>query len=65
MGPVQTGAGQQPDRTPVQPGMHPVPVVFDFVKPLGSFRRLVDQFGQLWFEPTGEGRCFGAPTSGE
>src|SRR4029077_13958474 len=32
MGPVEPGAGQQPARAPVQPGMHPVAVEFDFVQ---------------------------------
>ena len=43
--PVEPGAGQQPDRAPVQPGVHPVAVEFDLVQPLGSFRWLVNQFG--------------------
>jgi hypothetical protein len=45
--------------------MHPVTVEFDFVQPLRPFRRLVDQFGELRFDPTGERGCLGAPTSGE
>src|SRR5271169_6878341 len=61
MGPVQSRASQEPDRTPVQPGVHPVSVIFYFVKPFGSVRRLVNHSGQLWFDPTGEGRCFGPP----
>ena len=52
----QPGAGQQPDRAPVQPGMHPVPVEFDFVQPLRPFRRLVDEFVKLRFYPTGQRR---------
>jgi len=65
MRPVKAGASQQPDRAPVQPGMHPVAVEFDFVKPLRPFRRLVDEFGELRFDPAGERRRFGAPASGE
>jgi hypothetical protein len=30
-GPVEPGAGQQPDRATVEPGMHPVPVELEFV----------------------------------
>jgi hypothetical protein len=45
VGPVKPDAGQQPDRAPVQPGMHPVPVEFR------PFWRLVDQFGELRFDP--------------
>jgi hypothetical protein len=51
--PVQPGAGQQADRGPVQPGMHPVAVEFDFVQPLRPIGRLVDQLGELRFDPTG------------
>ena len=65
MRPVEPGAGQEPDRATVQPGMHPIAVEFDFVEPLRPFRRLVDEFGELRFDPTGERRRFGAPTSGE
>jgi len=43
MRPVEAGAGQQPNRAPVQPGMQAVPVVFDFVQPFRSFRGLVDE----------------------
>jgi hypothetical protein len=63
--PVETGAGQQPDRAPVQPGMHPVAVVFDFVQPLRPFGRRVHQFGELRFDPAGERCRLGAPGSGE
>ena len=51
--PVEPGAGQQADRGPVQPGMHPVAVEFDFVQPLRPIGRLVDQLGELRFDPTG------------
>jgi hypothetical protein len=63
VGPDKPGARQQPDRA--QPGMHPVPVEFYFVEPIRPVRRLVDQFGELWFDPTGERRRFGAPPSHE
>jgi hypothetical protein len=58
MGPVEPRAGQEPGRAPVQPGMHPVAVEFDFVQPVRSFRRLVDEFGELRFHPTGERQRF-------
>jgi hypothetical protein len=51
MCPTQAPAGQQPDCAAIQPGMHPVPVELDFVQPCGPFRRLVDQFGELRFDP--------------
>jgi hypothetical protein len=59
MRPVEPGAGQQPDRATV------LAVEFDFVQPLRPFGRVVDQFGELRFDPAGERRRFGAPTSGE
>jgi hypothetical protein len=62
---VQPGARQQPDRAAVQPGMHPVSVEFEFVQPLRPFRRLVDQFGELRFDPGRQRRRFGAPASDE
>ena len=65
MGPVEAGAGQQPDRAPVQPRMHPVAVEFEFVQPLRPVRWLVDQFGELRFHPGGQRRRLGAPSSGE
>ena len=64
MRPVEAGAGQQPDRAAVEPGMHPVAVEFDFVQPLGPVWRLVDQFGELRFDPGGQRRRFGAPSCG-
>jgi hypothetical protein len=45
--------------------MHPVTVEFELVQPFRSVRRLVDQFGELRFDPTGERRRFGVPASGE
>jgi hypothetical protein len=65
MGPVQPCAGQQPDSTPVEPGVHPVPVVFDFVQPFRPIRRLIDEFGELRFDPIRQHRRFGAPPSVE
>ena len=65
MRPVEAGAGQQPDRATVQPRMHPIAVEFDFVQPFRSVRRLVDEFGELRFDPTGERRRLGAPPSAE
>ena len=39
----------EPDRAPVQLGMHPVAVEFDFMEPVRPVRRLVDQSGELRF----------------
>src|SRR5262249_34831064 len=61
MRPVKPGAGQQPDRAPVQLGMHPVAVEFDFMEPVWPVGRLVDQLGELRFDPAREHRCLGAP----
>ena len=59
---VDPGAGQQPDRAPVEPGMHPVAVEFDLVQPIRPVRRVVDQFGELRFHPIRQRRRFGAPS---
>ena len=61
MRPVKPGAGQQADRAPVQAGMHPVAVEFDFVEPVWPVRRLVHQPGELRFDPAGERRCMRLP----
>jgi len=42
---------QQPGGAPVQPGMHPVAVEFDFMQPLRSVGWLVDELGALRFDP--------------
>ena len=49
--PVEAGAGQQPDRTAFEPRMHPVAVELEFVQPLGPVWRLIDEFGELRFDP--------------
>ena len=59
--PVKPGAGQKPDRAPIQAGVHPVAVEFDFMQPLWPFGCLVDEPGELRFDPAGERRCLGAP----
>jgi hypothetical protein len=51
VGPVEAGAGQQLHRAAVEPRMHAVAVVFDFVEPLVAVRRRVDQLGQLRPDP--------------
>jgi len=51
MRPVEPGAGQQPGGASVQPGMHPVVVEFDFLQPLRSVGWLVDELGELRFDP--------------
>src|SRR5262249_27007202 len=61
MRPVEPGAGQQLDRAPVQPSVHPVAVEFDFMEPVWPVGRLVDQSGELRFDAGGERRCLGAP----
>jgi hypothetical protein len=42
---------QQPGGAPLQPGMHPVAVEFDFMQPLRSVGWLVDELGELRFDP--------------
>src|SRR6201984_1648472 len=42
-----------PDSAPVQAGLHPMAVEFDFMEPNRPFRRLVDELGELRFDPTG------------
>ena len=51
MRPVEPGAGQQSDRATVEARMHPVAVELELVQPFRSVRRLVDQFGELRFDP--------------
>ena len=45
--------------------MHPIAIEFELVQPFRSVRRLVDQFGELRFDPTGERRHLGATPSAE
>jgi hypothetical protein len=54
------GLGQQANRTPVQPGMHPIPVEFDFMQPFRPFWRLLDQFRELRSYPIRERHRLGA-----
>jgi hypothetical protein len=65
MRPVTPGVGQQPDRAPVQVGMHPVAVEFDFVEPSRPFRWVVDQLDELRFDPIRQRRRFGSRPSCE
>ena len=65
MRPVEPGACQQPDRAAVEPGMHPVAIVFDFVQPFRSIGRLIDEFGKLRFHPSWQRRRLGATPSAE
>jgi hypothetical protein len=51
MRPVEAGAGQQFHRTAIDPRMHAVAVIFDFVEPLIAVRRRIDQLGQLRRDP--------------
>ena len=39
MRPIEPGAGEQPHSAAIEARMHPIPVVFDFVEPLGAVRR--------------------------
>jgi hypothetical protein len=64
LGPVEPGAGQEAYHAAIKARMHPVAVEFDFVQPLRPFGRLVDQSGELRFDPGGERSRFGAPPSG-
>src|SRR6516165_1965520 len=41
--------------------MHPVAVELDFMEPVRPVGRLIDQSGELRFDPVGERRCLGAP----
>ena len=59
--PVEPGAGQQLDRAVVEPRMHAVAVIFDFVQPVVAFRRGVDQLGQLWPDPLRQRDRLAAP----
>jgi hypothetical protein len=43
MGPIKSGAGQQPDRAAFKPRLHPVAVEFEFMQPLGPVWCLIDQ----------------------
>ena len=65
MRPVEPGAGQQPDRAPVQPGMDAVPIELELVQPFPAFRRLINQLSELRFDPTGERRRFSGLPSRE
>jgi hypothetical protein len=58
-GPVQPGAGQQFHRTAVEPRMHAVAVIFDFVQPLIAIRRGIDQLRELGRDPLGSGVALG------
>ena len=44
-GPVEAGSGRQLDLPVIQPRVHAVAVVFDFVEPLIAVRRRIDQLG--------------------
>ena len=63
--PVEPGTGQHPNGTPVEPGVHPVAVVFEFVQPLRPVGRSVDQLRELRFHPSRQRRCLGATPSAE
>jgi hypothetical protein len=57
MRPVKRGAGQQPDRAPVQLGVHPVAVEFDFMEPVWPIGRLVvGSAPRRWRSPAGSNR---------
>ena len=51
--PVESGAGQQADHAPVQPGMHPVAIEFEFVQPLRPIGRLVPSLVSCGFTQFG------------
>jgi hypothetical protein len=62
LGVQSSRVGQRPDRDPVMPGVHPVSVIFDLVKPVdpSGGRRPVCSVA---FDPTAEGHRLGAPPS--
>jgi ATP dependent DNA ligase C terminal region len=49
--PVEAGAGQQLDGAAVEPGVHAVAVIFDFVQPAVAVRRRVNQLREHWVRP--------------
>ncbi|MER8777948.1 hypothetical protein NKH79_25290 [Mesorhizobium sp. M0977] len=51
MRPIEAGAGEQADVAAVDPRVHAVSVVLDFVKPIGAVGRFVDQPRQLRLGP--------------
>jgi hypothetical protein len=55
VGPVEAGARQQLDRTMIDPGVHAVAVVFDFMGPVVAFRRSVDGLRELRADPLRQG----------
>ena len=48
-------------RALIQPGVHPIAVKLDFVEPVGSVRRRVDQFDGLRLDPRRQSDGLGAP----
>jgi len=64
VGPVKASARQQLDRAAVEPRMHAIAVVFDFVQPARSVRRRVDELGQLRPDPVRQGRRSSATPAG-
>jgi hypothetical protein len=53
------------DGAAIQTGVHSVTVELDFVQPVRTLGRLLDEPGELRFDPTGERRRLGATPSGE
>ena len=51
MRPVEAGARLQFDRAAVEPRMHAVAVIFEFMQPLVAFRGGIDELGQLRRNP--------------
>ena len=49
--PVEPGTGQQFDRATVEPRMHAIAVIFDFVQPLIAVGRGLDQLRELRRDP--------------
>ena len=58
--PVKPGACEQPQRSAIEARMHAVAVKFDFMQPVRSVRRLVDELGELWLDPLRQTRRSGA-----
>jgi Transposase DDE domain len=49
--PVEACAGEQPDVVAVDPRVHSIAVVFDFMEPVGAIRRIGSEPGELRLDP--------------
>jgi hypothetical protein len=60
MGPVESGAREQPHAAAIEPRMHGVAVEFDFVEPLVAFRCGIDKASELRPDPLRQSDFLGA-----